>query len=74
MGIVSCAVLGLIAGCIASKRIDKRGHGFPLNITLGIAGALIGGFLFDQLAASGAATLDLWSRIVAIVGARSLCC
>ena len=46
MGIVSWIILGLIAGFIASKIIDKQGQGFWLDIALGIVGALVGGFLF----------------------------
>ena len=34
MGIVSWIILGLIAGFIGSKVVDKRGQGFWLNIAL----------------------------------------
>jgi uncharacterized membrane protein YeaQ/YmgE (transglycosylase-associated protein family) len=47
MGFISWIILGLIAGFIGSKIVDKRGQGFWLNIALGIVGALVGGFLFD---------------------------
>ena len=47
LGIISWIILGLIAGFIASKIVDKRGRGFWLDIALGIVGALVGGFLFD---------------------------
>jgi uncharacterized membrane protein YeaQ/YmgE (transglycosylase-associated protein family) len=47
MGIVSWIILGLIAGFIGSKIVDKKGQGFWLNIALGIVGALVGGFLFE---------------------------
>ena len=39
MGIISWIILGLIAGFIGSKIVDKQGQGFWLNIALGIVGA-----------------------------------
>jgi uncharacterized membrane protein YeaQ/YmgE (transglycosylase-associated protein family) len=69
MGIISWIVLGLIAGFIGSKIVDKQGQGFWLNMALGIVGALVGGFLFTFFGASGVTGLNLYSMIVAIVGA-----
>jgi len=69
MGIISWIILGLIAGFIASKIVDKRGQGFWLDIALGIIGALVGGFLFDLFGASGVSGLNIYSMIVAVVGA-----
>ena len=68
MGIISWIVLGLIAGFIGSKIVDKQGQGFWLNIALGIIGALVGGFLFDFFGSTGVTGLNIWSMIVAIVG------
>jgi uncharacterized membrane protein YeaQ/YmgE (transglycosylase-associated protein family) len=68
MGIFSWIVLGLIAGFIGSKIVDREGQGFWLNIALGIVGALVGGFLFDLFGASGVTGLNIYSMIVAIVG------
>ena len=68
MGIISWIVLGLIAGFIGSKIVDKQGQGFSLNIALGIVGALIGGFLFSLFGAAGVTGFNLYSMIVAIVG------
>jgi uncharacterized membrane protein YeaQ/YmgE (transglycosylase-associated protein family) len=69
MSIVSWIILGLVAGFIASKIVDRRGQGIWLDIALGIIGALVGGFLFSFFGAGGVTGLDLWSMIVAIVGA-----
>ena len=69
MGIISWIVLGLIAGFIGSKIVDRQGQGFWLDIALGIIGALVGGFLFDLFGASGVTGLNIYSMIVAIVGA-----
>ena len=68
MGIISWIILGLIAGFIGSKIVDKQGQGFWLDIALGIIGALVGGFLFSLFGASGVTGLNIWSMIVAIVG------
>jgi uncharacterized membrane protein YeaQ/YmgE (transglycosylase-associated protein family) len=49
--------------------VDKQGRGFWLDIALGIVGALVGGFLFDLFGASGVTGLNIYSMIVAVVGA-----
>ena len=69
MGILSWIVLGLIAGFIGSKIVDRQGQGFWLNMALGIVGALVGGFLFSLFGAEGVTGLNIWSMIVAVVGA-----
>jgi uncharacterized membrane protein YeaQ/YmgE (transglycosylase-associated protein family) len=69
MGIISWIVLGLIAGFIGSKIVDKEGQGLWLNIALGVVGALVGGFLFSLFGAAGVTGFNLYSMIVAIVGA-----
>jgi uncharacterized membrane protein YeaQ/YmgE (transglycosylase-associated protein family) len=68
MGIISWIILGLIAGFIGSKIVDKRGQGFWLNMALGIVGALIGGFLFSLFGAGGVTGLNIYSIVVAIIG------
>ena|SRR5215469_12003453 len=62
-------ILGLIAGFIASKLVNKRGEGFILDVVLGIVGAFIGGWLFRLFGSTGVTGLNLWSLLVAIVGA-----
>jgi uncharacterized membrane protein YeaQ/YmgE (transglycosylase-associated protein family) len=68
MGIISWIILGLIAGFIGSKIVDRQGQGFWLNVALGIVGALVGGFLFDLFGASGVTGLNIYSMIVAVAG------
>ena len=68
MGIISSIILGLIAGFIGSKIVNREGQGFWLDIALGIVGALVGGFLFDAFGATGVTGLNIWSMIVAVVG------
>lgn len=69
MSILAWAVLGLIAGFIASKIVNKRGEGLLLDIVLGIIGALVGGWLFHAFGAAGVSGLNLYSLLVAVVGA-----
>ena len=68
MSIISWIILGLIAGFIGGKIVNAEGQGFWLNIALGIIGAIIGGFLFDLVGATGITGLNIWSIIVAIMG------
>ena len=69
MGILSWIVLGLIAGFIGSKIVDRRGQGFWLDIGLGIVGAIVGGYLFSLFGKEGVSGLNLYSMLVAIIGA-----
>jgi uncharacterized membrane protein YeaQ/YmgE (transglycosylase-associated protein family) len=69
MSIIGWIVLGLIAGFIASKIVNKQGVGVILDIILGIIGAIVGGFLFVQFGAVGVTGFNLYSMLVAIVGA-----
>ena len=68
MGILSWIILGLIAGFVGSKIVNRQGQGFSLDIALGIVGALVGGFLFNLFGASGVSGLNIYSMIVAIMG------
>ena len=69
MSIIGWIVLGLIAGFIASKIVNKRGEGLILDIVLGIVGAIVGGFLFSKFGAQGVDGVNIYSMFVAVVGA-----
>jgi len=69
MSIIGWIILGLIAGFIASKVVNKQGGGIVLDIVLGVVGAIVGGFIFTWLGAAGVTGFNLWSVVVAIVGA-----
>ena len=69
MSIVAWIVLGLIAGFIGSKLINKGGEGLVLDIILGVGGAVVGGLLFSTFGMSGVTGLNLYSLAVAVVGA-----
>ena len=62
-------VLGLIAGFIGSKIVNKSGEGLIVDILLGIVGAVVGGWVFSLFGASGVTGLNLYSLLVAVVGA-----
>ena len=69
---VAWIIVGLIAGAIASRVVAGRGFGCIADIVVGVAGAIIGGFLLSALfGASG--TVGFWgSLIVAFIGAAVL--
>jgi uncharacterized membrane protein YeaQ/YmgE (transglycosylase-associated protein family) len=69
MSFLSWIVLGLLAGFIASKIVNKRGEGFLPDLVLGIVGAIAGGWVFRLFGASGATGLNLYSLLVAVAGA-----
>ena len=69
MSIISWIILGLIAGFIGAKIVNREGQGFWLDIALEVVGALVGGFLFALFGASGVTGLNIYSMIVAVVGA-----
>jgi uncharacterized membrane protein YeaQ/YmgE (transglycosylase-associated protein family) len=69
MSIVAWIVLGLIAGFIASKIVNKTGEGAILDIVLGVVGAVVGGFVFNAVGAVGVNGFNIWSMFVAVIGA-----
>jgi uncharacterized membrane protein YeaQ/YmgE (transglycosylase-associated protein family) len=69
MSIIAWIVLGLIAGFIGSKLVNKTGEGFFLDIALGIVGAVIGGWLFNLFGMQGVTGLNVYSLVVAVIGA-----
>ena len=69
MSIIAWLILGLIAGFIASKIVNKQGEGLLLNIVLGVVGAELGGWLFSSLGMSGVTGLNVYSLLVAVIGA-----
>ena len=69
MSIIGWLVLGLIAGFMTSKVVNKAGEGIILDIILGIVGAVVGGFLFAQFGAEGVTGFNIYSMFVAVIGA-----
>ena len=65
-------VIGLVAGAVASRVVAGRGFGCLADIVVGVAGAIIGGFLLGALFGTGG-TVGFWgSLIVAFIGAAVL--
>jgi len=69
MSILAWVVLGLVAGFISSKLVNRSGGSLGFDLVLGIVGAVVGGFLFNQFGASGVSGLNLYSLLVAVIGA-----
>jgi uncharacterized membrane protein YeaQ/YmgE (transglycosylase-associated protein family) len=69
MSILGWIILGLISGFIASKIVNKTGEGLVRDIILGVVGAIIGGWLFTTFGMAGVTGVNLYSMLVAVVGA-----
>lgn len=70
MGIITWIVLGALAGWIASMIVGKNSEmGAFANVCIGIAGAFIGGFIFSMATGVGFTGFNVWSLVVATVGA-----
>jgi len=69
MSILAWLVVGIIAGFIASKIVNRTGGNLILDLVLGVVGAMVGGFRFNQFGAHGATGINLYSILVAVVGA-----
>jgi uncharacterized membrane protein YeaQ/YmgE (transglycosylase-associated protein family) len=72
MNILAWIILGALAGWLASKLV--RGHGLGLlgNIVVGVVGAFIGGFLVNLIGGVGITGFNVWSFVVAVIGAAIL--
>jgi uncharacterized membrane protein YeaQ/YmgE (transglycosylase-associated protein family) len=68
MSYLAWIVLGLIAGFIGSKIVNRRGEGILLDVLLGIVGAFAGGYLFHLFGEPGVSGLNLYSLFVAVIG------
>jgi len=73
MGILAWIVLGGLAGWIASIITgNNASQGIVGNIIVGVIGAFIGGFLINLLGGEGITGFNLWSLLVAVMGATLL--
>jgi uncharacterized membrane protein YeaQ/YmgE (transglycosylase-associated protein family) len=73
MGIIAWIVVGLIAGALAKLIMpgDDPG-GIIVTILLGIVGAFVGGSIVNLLGGAGVSGFNLWSIVVATIGAMIL--
>ena len=68
MGLIAWIILGAIAGFLASI-VMRSSHGILADIVLGIIGGLVGGFIMNLLGQPGVNGFNLYSLIVALIGA-----
>jgi len=70
MGILLWILFGALAGWIASMimKTDAQ-QGLLGNIAVGIIGALIGGFVMSTVGGAGVTGFNLYSLLVAVLGA-----
>lgn len=68
MGILGWIIIGGLAGWVASMIMSTK-QGLLANIIVGIIGGFIGGFVFSLLGGSGITGFNVWSFLVAVVGA-----
>ena len=70
MGIIGWIVLGGLAGWVASMFVgNNKTQGLLGNIVAGIIGGVVGGWVFSLLGGAGVTGFNLWSFLVAVVGA-----
>ena len=70
MGFIGWIVLGGLAGWVASMIMgNDKEQGLLGNIVVGVIGAMIGGFIVGMLGGSGVTGFNMWSFVVALLGA-----
>ena len=70
IGIISWIVVGLIAGFLGKLIMPGRDPGgFLLTIVIGMIGAIVGGFVVQLLGGAGVTGVNIWSILVATLGA-----
>lgn len=73
MGLISWIVVGLIAGLLARwVTPGPDPGGIIVTVLVGMAGASVGGFVVGILGGAGATGLNVWSILVATLGALIL--
>ena len=69
MSILAWIILGVVAGFIASKIVNRTGEGLIRDLLLGIVGAIVGGWIMERFGEAGVSGLNLYSLVVAVLGA-----
>ena len=67
--VLAWVVVGLIAGFLASRIVNRRRRGILLDLTLGMGGALLGGYLFTILRSIPVPGFNIYSVLTATAGA-----
>lgn len=68
MSIIGWIIIGALAGMLA-KFIMKEEGGLLKNIILGVLGGFVGGFVIQLFGGEGMTGFNVWSLVVATVGA-----
>jgi uncharacterized membrane protein YeaQ/YmgE (transglycosylase-associated protein family) len=68
MHLVSWLLLGLVAGFIGSKIVNKSGEGVIMDTLIGIVGAVVGGWVAGLLNWGPATGFNIYSIVVAVIG------
>ncbi|MDX1418778.1 MAG: GlsB/YeaQ/YmgE family stress response membrane protein [Rubricoccaceae bacterium] len=68
MGLLAWIVIGIIAGFVA-EQVTKTSMGLLMNLLVGVIGAFVGGFIVGLLGQEGVTGFNLWSLVVATIGA-----
>ena len=69
LNLIGWVILGLVAGFIASKIVNKTGSGLLMDVVLGLIGAFVGGWVMQKFGHSATTGLNIYSLVVATVGA-----
>ncbi len=70
MGLISWIVVGLLAGLLVKWVMPGSDPGeIIVTILVGMAGASVGGFIMSILGGTGATGFNVWSILVATLGA-----
>ncbi len=73
MNIILWIIFGGLAGWIASVIVKGAGLGVGWDIVVGIVGALLGGWIADQMGMGGASGAErpttIWNFVIAVIGA-----
>jgi len=68
MGVFAWIVIGLIAGFLGSKIVNRRGEGLIRDVLLGVLGAIVGGRLAGYFGFGRVSGINIQSLIVATIG------
>jgi len=68
ISLIEWLILGLVAGFIGSKIVNKTGEGIIIDTLIGVVGAVVGGWLVGFLHWGPATGLNLYSLLVAVIG------
>lgn len=69
LGIIAWIIVGLLGGLLAKWVMPGDSPGIVVTILLGIVGAIVGGFILNLIGGVGVTGLNVWSILVAALGA-----